>query len=286
GFKRTHSESNFRQDKQNKRNDKSEQRCYNCKGKGHFSNKCPKPRLECTNCKRLGHVAKDCKESNSRAGHYRLHNKVIGGYGGSIVNVIGETDVFLKVDRAEGSVKALIVPNSAQEIPVMIGQTFLNRPEVLTIVFGETVRLLSAEDDLNAVLNLPSKIPLWVKENTVIRPKTIALVVVTSRGLTERDVYIHGGLRSARENEYYVDECITKGEDGCVTITNLSQQEIEVSTNQILARCVSCLEDISLNSYTFAFSTTIQNRSFTANDLSYNENLTSDEINKLIDLIN
>ena len=34
GLKRTHNESNFKQsDKQHKRNDKSEQRCYNCKGK-------------------------------------------------------------------------------------------------------------------------------------------------------------------------------------------------------------------------------------------------------------
>ncbi|XP_031330617.1 uncharacterized protein LOC116161422 [Photinus pyralis] len=42
-------------------NEKRASRCYNCKETGHFSNKCPKPRLECKKCRRLGHSEKECR---------------------------------------------------------------------------------------------------------------------------------------------------------------------------------------------------------------------------------
>ena len=39
--------------------------CFNCKGKGHFQSKCPKPKLVCTKCNLLGHDAERCRVSTA-----------------------------------------------------------------------------------------------------------------------------------------------------------------------------------------------------------------------------
>lgn len=309
-------------------------KCYNCKKRGHYSNKCTQPRMECNSCKRLGHVAKDCRwkqvksqvvesqreanknyffdccinsnptrayiDSGCGAVLIRQTNAIdmnlkispstmtIVGYGGTEVAVLGETEVSVKIDLAEGNVRALVVPDSAQEVPVMIGQTFLNRSDVVMIISGETVRILPSEADLSKVFDLPArKIPLWAKSRTIIPPRTSALVAITSRGTVFGDVYVRGGLRPVPGHEYNVDECVTKSEDGFITVTNLSHQEIEVSENQILARCVMCFEDNFFKDPVTVLNVGIRaDKLLTRNDLSLNPNLTVEQVNSVVDLVN
>ena len=45
-----HSLSNTRNSKPYAKPDVSNIRCFNCKMKGHFQSKCPKPRINCTKC--------------------------------------------------------------------------------------------------------------------------------------------------------------------------------------------------------------------------------------------
>lgn len=216
------------------------------------------------------------------------NNLSISGYGGSEIHALGEAEVSIKIDLIERRVRALIVPDDAQEVPVMIGQTFLNKPGVLTIVSGEKVRILSADDSLTDLLKLPEKkVPLWAKSTTVIPPRTSAMVAITTRGAIYDDVYIRGGPRPVPGKEHYLDECITTGEDGYVTIVNLSQNELEVSLNKVLARCVNCFEDKSLQNCLNVFSThakTVQ--LFTQNNLSLNPNLTESETKNIVHLVN
>nr|XP_015834414.1 PREDICTED: uncharacterized protein LOC100142194 [Tribolium castaneum] len=51
---------------------------------------------------------------------------LIRGYGQGITKVHGEVEVELEVDLVKANVKALIVEDSAQRVPVIVGQTFLN----------------------------------------------------------------------------------------------------------------------------------------------------------------
>lgn len=192
-------------------NKTSEQKCYNCKERGHFAQACSKPRIECTKCKRLGHTEKDChrgviaskivatngqpfnkiyfvdctiNEEPSRAyvdtgcgavltrqdvtQHLELtivpSSVTIAGYGASVVPVIGEIVITLGLYRVKANVKAFVVPNVIQEIPVMIGQPFLNLPDVILIVANDQLKVLTAGDDIAKALNVkPRKIPLWAK---------------------------------------------------------------------------------------------------------------------------
>lgn len=257
------------------------QRCYNCKERGHFSNKCTKPKIECTSCKRLGHLAKDCRRSthvknqivqdtySDCNGNYYFDcwvngkplqayvdtgcaavllkedeakslniiyddsDLMITGYGGSSIRVLGKAKVNLKVDQVEAEVEILIVPNNAQDIPLMVGQTFLNKTNAMLISTENTVRILKADNDLTEVLNIvPRKIPLWAIRSTVIPPKTTALIAVTSRGNYSGEVYVRGGWRSYPGKEHFVDECVTNAENGYITVSNLSHNEIELRSCQ------------------------------------------------------
>lgn len=88
-------------------------------------------------------------------------------------------------------------------------------------------------------------------------------------------------------HEYYIDESITRGEDGCVTMTNLSQNKIEVSENKIFARCVVCFEEKFCKNPLTALSTKTKASTYiTENDLSLNPNLSSNEVKLIVDLIN
>uniref|UniRef100_A0A6P7H570 Uncharacterized protein LOC114347142 n=1 Tax=Diabrotica virgifera virgifera TaxID=50390 RepID=A0A6P7H570_DIAVI len=216
----------------------------NCKEKGHFANKCKKPKVEFTKCKRLGHLEKDCRRKSfqthvieqevdktyndayffnctvngketkayvdsgcgavliCQTDCYELGLKskpsttTITGYGGNKIQAIGETEMTIKIDEAEGIVNAVVVPDYVQQIPLMIGQSFLNQPQVLMVVTGKKIRLLSKDGDIAMSLSIqPRKIPLWAKESTVIPPRTVALVNVSSRGVTDDSLYVQGGMR-------------------------------------------------------------------------------------------
>lgn len=333
-FANVRRENTFKTNNVFKRNN-LEQRCFNCKMKGHFANQCTKPKIECKTCNRLGHLAQDCRrgvvksqvvERKDHVSHndkYFFECSVNGkptrayvdsgcgavliredvatfigmtfnpsvssvmGYGGAFVPVIGEDDVFIQLDRAKGNVKALIVPQGAQDVEILIGQTFINQPQVTMIISGDIVRLLATTDNLEEVLETTKKIPLWAKNTTIIPARTIAFVNVTSHGYTNADVYVKGGLRCFPGKEHLVNECVTNGEDGYVAIANVSDQSIEVSDKQILVRCVLSVEEKGLsNLVKVGVTTLVEKKPFSSEDVSYNPDLTPDQVERLLNLIN
>ena len=159
---------------------------------------------------------------------YFPSSMVISLYGGSSVPAIGEVEIELALDCARANVKALVTPNYVQDVPIMVGQPFLNLPEVVVLIIGEVVRIVTPDTDLNDVLKLEArKIPLWPKDNVMIPPKTSVLVAVTWRIGFDGEVYVPGGLRPIPGQEHYLGECITLGENGFVSITNVSYQNLE-----------------------------------------------------------
>ncbi|KAK4873737.1 hypothetical protein RN001_013097 [Aquatica leii] len=198
----------------------------------------------------------------------------IMGYGGSSIETLGKVKLNLKVDSAEAEVEALVVLNVTQNIPVLVGQTFLNNNEVVMIVAGDKVRILSAHSEIAQDLDIcPGKVPLWAKTSTVIAPRTTALVLVTSRGICNSNVYVQGGLRMFPGKEHVLDGCIRRVEDRIISITNLSGQDIQVSTKNILARSTLCFEDkASISCLTMGVSSNQNGNSFSIDDIIFNEN--------------
>lgn len=56
------------------------------------------------------------------------------GYGGALLGTNDQTIVSIRIDLVNESVNVLIVSDIVQDIPVVIGPTFLNKSVVLLIV--------------------------------------------------------------------------------------------------------------------------------------------------------
>ncbi|KAJ8934813.1 hypothetical protein NQ318_010227 [Aromia moschata] len=175
----------------------------------------PKQSYVDTGC---GAVLLKQEEADSMRISYTPSSLYVFGYGGSKVKVLGKTIIRLKVDQVELDVEVLVVPNDAQIVAVMVGQSFVNNDNVTMIASGTEVRILPADVNISKVLGIPpSKIPL-----------TTALIAVTSQGAYDGDVYIQGNFRPLPCKDHYVGECVTNAQDGYVTITNISHEQIVI----------------------------------------------------------
>ncbi|OXU22053.1 hypothetical protein TSAR_002560 [Trichomalopsis sarcophagae] len=67
------------------------------------------------------------------------------GYDGSIVRLLGICEIGLQVDLAkEATVQAYVVPNEAQESPIVVGSVYLDRPGVTVLRRNGLVRVLDS----------------------------------------------------------------------------------------------------------------------------------------------
>lgn len=72
--------------------------------------------------------------------------KMVKGFGGQAVSVIGVADIPICVDRAMANVKLYVVSNHSQAIPVIVGQSFTEQPHVVVMKDGDKVRFYQRMD--------------------------------------------------------------------------------------------------------------------------------------------
>ncbi|KAJ8982440.1 hypothetical protein NQ317_010180 [Molorchus minor] len=140
-------------------------KCFNCKMKGHFQSQCTKPRVSCSKCHLLGHEADRCRvntkdrmdrgnkdtgcaavtirESNANSLNLQREPTLVRlyGYAGGSVVVHSKVTIELEVDLATASVEALIVPDHIQNVPIIVGQPFINNSSITVLVRGDQIRL-------------------------------------------------------------------------------------------------------------------------------------------------
>ncbi|KAJ8958076.1 hypothetical protein NQ314_006461 [Rhamnusium bicolor] len=182
-------------------------KCYNCREEGHLANACTKPKKECTKCKRLGHISanytgcggvivrKDVIDTLKLK--YSQTDKIIEGYNNSVTQILGTVTVLLTVDCAEANVNVLIVENSVQTVPVLIGQEFIKKNKIL-IVRNNEMRVIEDEETAPPGLGVipVKKIVLVAKEDVEVLPGHVGYIPVTNKQNLEGDVFIEGQGKS------------------------------------------------------------------------------------------
>jgi hypothetical protein len=83
---------------------------------------------------------------------------------------------------------------------------------------------------------------LCAKDAVVIPPRAIVFIVVGSSEDFSGEVYVEGVFRQRPGHEYSIPGCITTV-GGMISIRNLAEAILEISTGQLMARGVSCSQE-------------------------------------------
>ncbi|KYB24754.1 hypothetical protein TcasGA2_TC031587 [Tribolium castaneum] len=216
---------------------------------------------------------------------------LIRGYGQGITKVHGEVEVELEVDLVKANVKALIVEDSAQRVPVIVGQTFLNAGANTIIANEEAVRVVDGNNEsIQAFLGqLPTrKVALWAEEETVIPPQSIGCIRIKAKDDGWKGAYYVEGCQRPRPGfEHVVHRCVTC-DGGLVTVRNLSHQDLVYRKAQIVARAEPCEQERTATTVSVFSVGKVEVKSFQRWELltQVNKNLDPAQFEQLLQLVN
>jgi hypothetical protein len=291
--------------------------CGNCKLLGHEAGKCrrlktsgPSVRMLCPsdtqdcyfvecaiNGKPLrGYIDTGCNIVTLRKAtaielqlEQRPSTQLIRGYAGGVTPALGEAEVTLTVDLITAKVTASIVEDRVQSVPVIIGQTILNRAGVTMVLRDNQIRLF--DKHLAALLgldDLPSrKVALRSKEDVVIPSHTIGFIEVYSPEIYDGDVYVEATTRQQPNHEYSIPGCITST-GGVISVRNAADSNLVFSQGQLLVRGLPCKLESSTNGVSNFSITPCNLQPFLADDVTnqLGPNLTERERFQVLQLLN
>lgn len=169
----------------------------------------------------------------------RESTECIKGYGGGVVKAVGTTDpIKIRIQQCEVKLKFLVVPDSVQNVAIIVGQPFTER---------DGFAIYKDENELRFLIKKPTqtKCTLRAIGACIIPPNYTSFVKCTGDRIG--DVYLDGSVRLKEGEECEVPRCvltISNTRDCRVPIVNLSNQDIVINDNQVVARGQSCtLED-------------------------------------------
>ncbi|GLV39235.1 hypothetical protein CBL_06285 [Carabus blaptoides fortunei] len=169
----------------------------------------------------------------------------IQGFGSGVVHSIGEATATLKVGHETADLPFCVVPDTAQTIPVLIGQPLADLKDIIIIINDGNLQIMNKSDVKIGELP-PPKVTLWAKEASVIPPNYLGYVRILSKDNFTGDTYIESSVRLAPGQETFVPECVisvsTEG-TGVLPLVNLSQQDILIKTNRPIARGLLCIQE-------------------------------------------
>ena len=93
------------------------------------------------------------------------------------MQLLGTAPFAIKVDLAEPKIKAHVVPEEIQDVPVIVSQPFTDLPNVMVVQKGD-LRLFDTEKKALPGLDKlsPIKLEVWARDATVIPPGEAANV--------------------------------------------------------------------------------------------------------------
>lgn len=172
---------------------------------------------------------------------------VLRGYGNGRVTTLGTVKLTLTVDNVTASIMAYVVPDFAQKIPVMIGRTFTELPEIIIVKDNKTLNFVKQSFD-----HLPQEILPTIKKS-VLRVDCKTAIPIDHWGHLklivddyEGDLFIDAAFQLQKGREYCIPRTIvrvSKGQPFMAPCINLSGRDLSFKQNEVFARAWPCLED-------------------------------------------
>lgn len=173
---------------------------------------------------------------------------ILRGYGNGKVWSRGATTFDLKVDEIVGRVKAVVVPESIQEVPILIGRSFTELPGIFVIKDTTKLQFIRKKDDLNNNANIePGKLKfiLRAKVPKIIPSKTLSNIETYTDNYVG-DVFVDIHLRTQEGQEAVIPPTVIQFEErktSYIPFVNLSDNAIKIKKGDIIARARACEEE-------------------------------------------
>lgn len=176
---------------------------------------------------------------------------ILCGYGNGRVESIGSTAMELKIDFVKATVKAIIVRDTDQKIPVLVGRNFTELPQIFVMKDKEQLIFHNATDEKATeilgkyCLEPPLvKIKLQPTKDCIVYKNHVGMVKVCGDGYVG-DVYIEASLRCEEGKEMCIPNIVSQiNREGqaILPIINLSGNDIIISKKRVIARAWPCEE--------------------------------------------
>jgi hypothetical protein len=101
-------------------------------------------------------------------------------------------------------------------------------------LFEKHLAALQDIDDLP-----PRKLALWAKDTLVIPPHTIGFIAIGGPENVDGEVHVEATTRQKPGHEYSIPGCVTTI-GGVLSIRDMADNNLKVSTGRLLARGVQC----------------------------------------------
>lgn len=163
---------------------------------------------------------------------------VLTGYGSGHVSSLGTTAPFqLTVDEVTAEISAVVVPDSVQDTPVLLGQNFTELPEVVVNKTAWSLQFSSLKPVSQRKVELRAT-------RDVHLPGTYLTHVPVSCAAYEGDLAVDA---SHRQGHCIPNTVLRVGQGMCpvLPVWNMSTRELVVREGQLLARGWPCMEDVS-----------------------------------------
>lgn len=175
-----------------------------------------------------------------------FNNKInLHGYGNGFTSSIGSTEFKLKVDEVEAELKAVVVNDREQNVPVIIGRSFTELPHIAVV--KDNKNLLFLRNEINFIQHEGSrrKVVLKSKEKAIIPFNHMKFIKVHAEEYVG-DVYIESSIRPQEGRESSLPQTlikVDKNHQSLVPVINLSCQDIIIKRGEVVARGWPCAEE-------------------------------------------
>ncbi|KAJ8917302.1 hypothetical protein NQ315_002320 [Exocentrus adspersus] len=171
---------------------------------------------------------------------------LLKGYAGGSVRAIGSATVTIDIQNVEITAEVLVVPNEVQKVPILVGQPYVNHPNVVMIVHNEELRFHSKSDadllKLDILCN-DRKIPILAREATEIPPKFVGYVNVTTNDDYTGTAYVEATTRCFNSDRYHIGRCVLEPQNGVLLIANTADVPLIFKVGQIIVRGEQCVAE-------------------------------------------
>lgn len=169
---------------------------------------------------------------------------VLQGFGNACTSTLGTVTFNITVDEVQEQISAHVVPNSVQEMPILLGRNFTELPNILVLKDNVKLTFYKRSSNLDIDRIEPDttahKIILRIAETPTILPEHWGQVKVYTDDY-EGDIFIESSLRGCEGNEYCIPNTIItmrKNKPCVLPVINLSTKAITFKKDKIFARGV------------------------------------------------